>query len=88
MPADFSKNCLCPSCLAKAIGRHIEVRLANLPFEEAVLLTNQNPSSNRLLEHIDYTLKGGNYVFTRWYLLKQGKCCGNGCRNCPYPVKT
>ena len=87
MPADFSKKCLCPSCLAKVIGKHIEGRLADLPFEEALNLAKQKPASNRLLELIDYTVKGGNYVFSRWYLLKQGKCCGNGCRNCPYPAK-
>jgi hypothetical protein len=88
LPPDFSKKCLCPSCLAKAIGRHIQGRLDVLSFEEALTLAKQKTPSNRLLEHIDYTVKGGNYVFTRWYLLKQGKCCGNGCRNCPYPAKS
>jgi len=29
----------------------------------------------------------GNTVFTSYYLRKRGKCCGNGCRNCPYNPK-
>ena len=26
----------------------------------------------------------GKSVMTREYLLKQGSCCGSGCRHCPY----
>lgn len=26
-------------------------------------------------------------VFTKEELLQQGKCCGNGCTNCPYIPK-
>ncbi|WP_245553367.1 DUF5522 domain-containing protein [Echinicola vietnamensis] len=41
------------------------------------------PSS--LIEGIDYTINDqGLFVFSGWYLLRQGKCCGNGCQNCPY----
>lgn len=29
----------------------------------------------------------GNTVFTSYYLRKRGKCCGSGCRNCPYTPK-
>lgn len=29
----------------------------------------------------------GNTVFTSYYLRKRGKCCGNGCKNCPYNPK-
>jgi hypothetical protein len=86
MPADFSRDCRCPDCLAPAIGRMIEKCLAALSHEEALrLAATQNPSF-RPIEHIDYTIEQGNLVFTRWYLLKQGKCCDNGCRSCPYPA--
>jgi hypothetical protein len=27
----------------------------------------------------------GRAHLTREYLLAQGSCCGNGCRNCPWP---
>ena len=32
----------------------------------------------------DYIDESGRLVFTAAYLLKQGACCGNGCRHCPY----
>lgn len=25
-------------------------------------------------------------IFSREFLLKQKKCCHNGCKNCPYPL--
>lgn len=34
-----------------------------------------------------YIDENGNTVFTSYYLRKQGKCCGNGCKNCPYEPK-
>ncbi len=38
------------------------------------------------LEPEDFYLdEHGLIVFTATYLLKRGSCCGNGCRNCPYP---
>ena len=27
----------------------------------------------------------GYYVFTSAYLYRRGKCCGSGCRHCPWP---
>jgi hypothetical protein len=42
---------------------------------------------NPLVEAVDYTIDPttGYIVLTAHYLLKRGYCCGNGCRNCPYP---
>ncbi|MGB0851563.1 MAG: DUF5522 domain-containing protein [Bacteroidia bacterium] len=31
-----------------------------------------------------YINKEGNVVFTKSFLLKRGKCCGSGCKHCPY----
>ena len=87
LPADPAKSCLCPTCLAKAIGQKIEERLATLPHSEALQWAQQQPPTIRSREHIDYTVERGNYVYSRWFLLKRGICCGNGCRNCPYPPK-
>ncbi|HEY8081797.1 MAG TPA: DUF5522 domain-containing protein [Acidimicrobiales bacterium] len=28
--------------------------------------------------------ESGATVFTSAYLLEQGRCCGSGCRHCPY----
>jgi hypothetical protein len=85
MPADFSRDCRCPDCLAIAIADIIENRLATMTHGDALGLAARQPPSPRLIEHIDYSVEQGNLVFSRWYLLKQGTCCGNGCRNCPYP---
>ena len=32
----------------------------------------------------DFYVEGGLVVMTAAYHLKRGKCCGNGCRWCPY----
>lgn len=37
-----------------------------------------------VLKRYDYTIENGVWVFTSWYHLRRGYCCGNGCRNCPY----
>lgn len=40
-----------------------------------------------LVEGIDYYLENGYWVFTEHYLRRRGKCCGSGCRHCPYRKK-
>lgn len=35
-------------------------------------------------EFPDYYLENGYVVFTEYYHLKRGYCCGSGCRHCPY----
>lgn len=32
----------------------------------------------------DYYLEDGRIILTERYLKKRGKCCGSGCRHCPY----
>lgn len=32
----------------------------------------------------DYYEERGCVVFTSYYHLKRGSCCGSGCRHCPY----
>ena len=39
----------------------------------------------RLVEGLDYYFEEGLMVLTAHFLLNRGYCCGNGCRNCPYP---
>jgi hypothetical protein len=40
-----------------------------------------------LIKNIDYIIENGLFVLTKEYLLKNGSCCGNGCKNCPYYPK-
>ena len=40
---------------------------------------------SKLVEGIHYIInEDGRVVFTALYLIQQGKCCGNGCKYCPY----
>ena len=38
---------------------------------------------NKLLP-TDFYYENGYRVFTESYHVRRGKCCGNGCRHCPY----
>lgn len=40
----------------------------------------------KLVEGEDYYVEGGMLVFTAGYHLRRGRCCGSGCRHCPYDV--
>ncbi|MCC5930360.1 MAG: hypothetical protein JJU28_14020 [Cyclobacteriaceae bacterium] len=44
-------------------------------------------NTGQLVEGIDYYQEGRFFVFTSWYHLKRGYCCGSGCRHCPYTKK-
>ncbi|MEJ7575588.1 MAG: DUF5522 domain-containing protein [Pyrinomonadaceae bacterium] len=37
-----------------------------------------------LIESEDYYWEEGMMVFTARFHLKRGRCCGSGCRHCPY----
>ena len=37
-----------------------------------------------LVEGTDYYVEGGRWVFTAAYHRKRGRCCGSGCRHCPF----
>lgn len=39
------------------------------------------------LSNKNYYIEDGRYVFTAYFHLKRGSCCGNGCRHCPYIPK-
>jgi hypothetical protein len=43
--------------------------------------------SSQIEHNEDYYLENGSVVFTELFHLKRGKCCGNGCRHCPYEPK-
>lgn len=37
-----------------------------------------------LVEGADYYWQGHLVIFTEYYHLERGYCCGMGCRHCPY----
>jgi len=45
------------------------------------------PKTLKQMEGVDYYMENGSLVFTSWYHLKRGYCCGNNCRHCPYENK-
>ncbi len=84
-PLDQITDCLCPKCLKLATIRKIEEYVATVTPENS--LTNKAkdlPKTTHFIEGIDYYIEDGKYVFTKWFHLKRGECCGNRCRHCPY----
>jgi hypothetical protein len=86
MPLADDAECLCPACLKNAVSQQTEHyvsefragRISRLPLSGPAIAAPPIPD-------IDYYIDNGRYVFTAWYLLRRGYCCGNGCRHCPYP---
>lgn len=79
-----SQDCFCPSCLAKATAKAIDQKINDKTHQEMLELASVYNNKGGFVEHIDYTIENGNYVFTKWYHLKRGQCCDSGCRNCPF----
>lgn len=84
LPVDPTTDCLCPQCLTKAIQSNISLEIDTVDIhliapERAIGFKNQP-----LVEGLDYEIENGLWVFSRWFHLKRGTCCGNKCRNCPY----
>ena len=85
MQPDASKQCMCPSCLAREIGERLSSLMFTTPLQDMLEYAAAYADSTSTVEYIDYYKEQGYTVFTSWYHLKRGYCCGNGCRHCPYP---
>jgi len=66
--AKTNYDCLCNTCL-----EHLQ---------DLVKLTNEIPQ--KMIPKIHYYIENGNYVFTEFYHIQRGYCCGSGCRHCGY----
>jgi hypothetical protein len=58
-------------------------------FEEEVTKTlgaakDSDGRERAPVEGEDFYREGGYIVFTARYHLRRGRCCGSGCRHCPY----
>lgn len=84
MAPDPAFTCLCPACLAKTMRGRIQQKFDPLCREECLALAEPYRDQKPLIEHLDYYLENGNWVFTEWFHWKRGRCCGNACRHCPY----
>jgi len=66
-------DCLCKSCLSEL--NHM------VKMTERYEFTN---SPNLLVEKLHYYRENGFWVFTEFYHMLRGSCCGNGCKHCAY----
>jgi len=70
-------GCLCKKCLEEL----------NLAIKAKG--TYKFPASPELLvEGLHYYKENGFFVFTEFYHILRGHCCGNGCRHCAYGFKS
>ena len=86
-------QCLCPKCLGFVLNRSVERGIEEKGVSAMVVLASENGINSVsdtvsgkpwLVEHVDFQIENGKYVFSSWYHLKRGYCCGSGCRNCPF----
>lgn len=84
-PAILSLNtsqCLCPACMEKLIKTSIGEYIIDLTDEKRKAIAELGQPV-QLKEGIDYYInQNGYFVFTKWYHLRRGYCCGNGCLHC------
>ena len=53
---------------------------------QQLFIKEQIQASEKRVTEMYYD-ENGKLVFTEHYLAKRGKCCGNGCKHCPYDPK-
>ncbi len=77
-------SCLCQTCLAKKVNAQLGEIYQTYTTNELIRLAKPYAKNPQLIEGLDYTMENGFMVFSAWYHLKRGTCCGNGCRHCPF----
>jgi protein associated with RNAse G/E len=84
MSPTLEQDCFSPSCLGSAINNKIDALVEESGMESFQKLAEPYRSQPKLIKSVDFTIEDDLYVFSKWYLIKQGECCRNGCKNCPY----
>ncbi|MFY0599991.1 MAG: hypothetical protein JXR03_09995 [Cyclobacteriaceae bacterium] len=78
-------KCLCESCLKGVMITEIKRYLEHITLDK-IKEVQALGAPTKFIKGIDYEInENGAWVFSSWYLMRQGGCCGNGCKNCPYP---
>jgi hypothetical protein len=72
----------CSRATVQDLRNAIDQYCVDLDEEKRRKIKELGPAK-RPIPLLDYdTNLSGNVVFTRWYHLRRGFCCGNGCLNC------
>ena len=66
-------DCLCNHCLKEIDTKVSKAKLYPFPTQK-----------NEFIEGIHFYKEGNMWVFTEFYHILKGNCCGNGCRHCVY----
>jgi hypothetical protein len=64
---------LCANCIGELNQKVVQTARMNLPKNGA-----------DFIEGLHYTVEFGKIVFTEFYHIQRGYCCGSGCRHCAY----
>ena len=83
LPINNATSCLCRECTIKQINIFLS-KLYEQPLAEQIAFAKPFYQHGNLIENLDYTLENNYMVFSRWFFLKRGKCCTNGCTHCPF----
>jgi len=87
LPLDTTTtSCLCRSCTLDKINAYLE-NIYTQPIKIQIDFAKQFRGNDNLIDGLDYTMQSGYMVFSKWFFLKRGSCCKNGCKNCPYSFK-
>ncbi len=80
-------NCYCSDCLIIAMAQKVNASPI-LPDKETKAQIKALEMPVKLRDKVDYTLnEEGLMILSRWFLLRRGHCCKNGCRHCPYGIE-
>jgi hypothetical protein len=84
LPLDPNKDCFCPSCLKAEVKAKTEFFVKNQTLENMALVEKLGPVEDPVQDIDFYYNEEGLHVWTGWYLLRRGFCCGKFCKNCPF----
>jgi len=84
MSVEVQQDCFCKNCLSQVIQEKIVNLINTSSQQELIAIAHQYRTDKKLIVGIDYLIEDNNWIFTQWYHLKRGSCCGNDCKNCPY----
>lgn len=77
-------DCLCRNCLIEQINLTLSAYYQSHSLDELLAFAKEHNQVSSYIEGLDYQVVDGQPQHSKWYLLKQGKCCEQDCHHCPY----